>query len=62
MTINQFIERNRGRIDTRIQSLGYKSKKDRDDYERKCWLTNDETLLQWAKDQGVSRIGHYIWK
>lgn len=52
MTIQEFIEQNRGEIDEIIRSH-INPNVILDDDDREDWISNDEGLYEWALSEGV---------
>lgn len=55
MTIEEFIEENRGELDSCIRNV-VGPNFDIDDDEREMWIMNDEGLYNWAKSAGVEDL------
>lgn len=54
MTMQQFIEDNRGELDRLIRSALGRPNFGLDDDDREQWIANDESLYDWARSEGVS--------
>jgi hypothetical protein len=52
MTLQEFIDENRGELDACIRNVCGPNH-DIDDEEREMWINNDEGLYNWAVKSGV---------
>ena len=55
MTLQQFIRKNKARIDSHILSV-CRNVPSLDDDAREEWIANDVALYQWAQDEGVTDL------
>lgn len=53
MTLQQFLDKNRGELDKIIREALNEPNFSLDDKDREDWIKNDESLYQWAVAYGV---------
>ena len=57
MTLQEFIDKHRGELTKYIETWpGICVECDIDDDERELWIANDESLYNWAKNEGVEDL------